>query len=514
MGKNYTEENKRLFKNTIYLYIRSFVILCISLYTSRVVLAALGFVDHGIYNLVGGVVGIFSMFSATLAASTQRFLNIEIGKKEIIRTQQVFSASINIHICLVLVLVVLFETIGLWFLNVKLNIPADRLYAANIVYQISILTFIIKLISVPYDAVIVANEKMNVYAYVSIYEVTMKLVVLYLLWLNFMDRLILYSLLYLFIPLSIRFFYGIYCSSKFPECKYVKTSDKSLYRDMVSISGWNFLNSSACIITSSGIGVILNIFTNVVVNSAKGISGQVETVVTQFFNNFMISIRPQITKAYAVGDETRMLSLVSKGTRMGFLLLCFFCFPIIMGANGLLHLWLGKIPSFTVQFVQLTLIFLIQHSFSTVLDIVIMATGKLKVPQITLSLIQILNVPFSCLLLYWGFKPYSIYLSYIIISYITLVIRIHFSVKYSCLTWNFYMHEIIKPLFLVLLVSIFVLGFLYNIVYHQEGFVILLIEIIVSECVLLFTFWHFAAKRNEKEWVISKIKRYKILDDK
>lgn len=505
MNNNHQADNKRILKNTLYLYFRSFIILCISLYTSRVVLAVLGFEDHGIYNLVGGVVGMFSMFSSTFLASTQRFLNIEIGKKNFSKSQEVFSASINIHLFISFVLLIFFETFGLWIINYKLNIPEGRIIATNIVYQLSIVTFIIKMISVPYDAVIIANEKMNVYAYVSIYEAVMKLVVISLLLLQFMDNLVLYSILYMIIPLSIRFFYGIYCKKRFIECTYIRVCNRSLYKEMLSISGWNFLNSSACIATSNGIGIVINLFSNVIVNSAKGIAGQVEGMVTQFYNNFMVSIRPQMTKSYAVGDNEYLLQLIERGTKYGFFLLSVFCVPLIIEAKSILHYWLGDIPPFTIEFVQLSLLFLLQHAFSTVLDILLMATGRLKYPQISLSILQILNIPFSCILLFFHFPPYSIYISYIVISYLTLFVRLYYSVHYSKLTYSFYFTKILKPLIKFIIISLFVLIPCYHFAGFYQSFFPMVFFMLISDFVICFLFYLLVLSNDERESIKNKI---------
>lgn len=481
--------------------------MLISLYTSRMILASLGFTDHGIYNLVASVVVMFNMFSATFVSATQRFLNVEMGKGDKKRTQNVFSASINIHIFLSIVILFLMESIGLWFLNTKLNIPADRCFAANIVYQLSILSFIINIISIPYNAVIIANERMDVFAYVSIFEVISKLLVVFLLPLIIFDRLIVYGFLLFVISLLVRLFYGYFCGKNFDECKYVNFKDRGLYIEMLSISGWNFLGSSASILTVSGMGIILNVFTNVIVNSAKGISSQVENVVKQFVDNFMMSIRPQITKSYAQGNVAYLNSLLSRGTRFSFILMSFFCFPLIFHAEYVLRLWLGNIPQYTTELVQLSLVYIMVIPFSNILDTLLLASGKIKNSQMVLSLLQLCTLPFSCIILYIGCEPYYIYIAYILISYISLIARIVFSIKYANLKLSFYINHICARIMVFTIVSISFLLLL------MKTFPISNVFDIVCRCcmvclVVLICAWLLCLNLKERLFIVSKVKKY------
>lgn len=496
----------RIAKNSIYLYLRSIIILVVSLYTSRVVLQALGFEDYGIYSLVGSVVVMFNMFSATLSSSTQRFLNFELGRKDFTRITQVFSASINIYIVLCVFIFILLETIGLYILNTKLVIPENRMEAANWVYQISVITFLINLISLPYNALIIAHEKMDIFAWVSIYEAVMKLIIVYLITISPIDNLVWYSLLIMLLGVSIRLFYGYYCGKYFPECKYEKFTNRSLYKEMLVISGWNFLNSGACILTTSCIGVVVNYFTNVVINSSKGISGKVESVVTQLFYNFITALRPQITQSYASGDFEYMKSLVSRGSRYSFLLMCVLCFPVILYADEILKLWLGDVPIYASNFVQLTLIFLIQNAFSTMLDMVLMATGRLKYPQIVLSIFQILNIPVSCVILWLGYPPYYIYFSYIIISYITLSIRLYFVTKYTVITFVWYMKSILLPISIFLIASLLVICAVNSFI-ETKSIPSIIFMCFFVESVCLIAFLLSCSTKVERIFLLNKIRK-------
>lgn len=508
---NHKEDTKRIAKNTIYLYIRSLIIMAVSLYTSRVVLAALGFENHGLYNLVGSVVAMFNMFSATFVSSTQRFLNIEIGKKNKERTRRIFSASLNIHFILALVILVLLETIGLWFLNDKLNIPEGREFAANFVYQISIVTFLINMISVPYNAVIVANERMSIFAIVSIYESVMKLLIVYLLACSPFDVLIFYSILIALVPFSIRLFYGFYCGRNFPECHYMRLKDKELYKEMLKISGWNFLGSSASVLTVTSIGAIINMFTNVIVNSAKGIAGQVENIIGQLFNNFTIALRPQITKSYASGDFEYLKDLVMRGTKMSFFLMCILCIPIMMLTDSILKLWLGNIPPYTVKFVQFCLFYLIQNAFSTILDILLLSTGKIKHSQIILSLLQLLNLPLSCLLLWLGYPPYYVYISFIVISYVSLGVRVFFVDRYTVLKYNWYIGKVLIPL-IVACIFIYPITQIISQLSIENLFVNILVKGCLIEICFILIFYSICLNKQEritaKEYFRKIVKKY------
>lgn len=496
--KTHSEDNKRIAKNSIFLYIRSIIVMLVSLYTSRVVLAALGFADHGLYNLVGSIVVMFNMFSATFVSSTQRFLNVALGKNDQEQCCKVFSASINIHFTLAGVLLLLMETVGLWMLNNQLNIPEERILAANIVYQLSLITFVINLISIPYNAIIIANEKMKIFAFISIYEATTKLLIAFAIKITHFDKLITYSILLALLALSIRAFYGLYCKRQFSQYKYKKIINKDLYRQILSISGWNFLGSSASILTVSGMGIIINLFTNVVVNSAKGIASQVENVVKQLVDNFMVSIKPQITKSYASDDNEYLKSLVSRGTRFAFILMSALCVPLIIDAENILKLWLSNIPEYTTNFVQYTLIYIMIIPFSNVLDTVLLASGKIKQSQITLSILQLLNLPFSCLILYLEMPPYMIYVSYILISYISLVVRLWFVDKYTCICTQFYLKTIIRPLFAYVAILI-IQSILLSQTMPLNGVERLIMIVAVTEIIIVVSCWHVVLNCEERK---------------
>lgn len=329
---NNSVNNKRIAKNTLLLYVRMFFVMAVTLFTSRVVLATLGVTDFGIYNVVGGVVAMMGILNNAMAVSTQRYLTFELGRGDAVRLKQVFCMCLAIFVMLAVVVVVLGETVGLWFLNSKMTIPADRMVAANWVYQFSILACVASLIVTPYNAVIIARERMNVYAYVGILEVVLKLAVVYLLLVIPVDRLTTYGLLILLSQIVIAVIYMLYCTRHFAEARYRVYWDGSLFRELVSYSGWNLFGSAAGVVKGQGLNILLNMFFTPAVNAARGIAYQVNAAITQFFTNFYTAVRPQITKYYAQGDMEEMTKLIFRSSKMSFYLIMLISMPVIIEA--------------------------------------------------------------------------------------------------------------------------------------------------------------------------------------
>lgn len=481
--------------------------MALGLYTSKIVLEALGFTDFGIYSVVGSFVIMFTLFSATFMTSTQRFLNVEIGRGNTENICKVFSVSINIHRTLAIAILIILETVGLWFLNYELNIPSDRIIAANYVFQFSIITFILNILSVPYNAVIIAYERMNIFAYITIYEAIAKFAIAYAISSISTHRLSIYALLLMLLALSVRIFYGYYCKRHFIECKKVKVNDRILYHDFLKISGWNLLGTSASIVTTQGMSIVINLFTNVIVNSAKGFALQVENVIRNLVENFMMSIRPQITQAHAKGDNQYLESLVSKSSRYSFFLMALLCFPIIFSTKQILTFWLGEIPIYTTEFVQFTLVYILMIPLSGTLDTVLLATGKIKRSQIVLSILQILNLPLSCIILYFGLPPYLIYLSYILISYISFFFRIKYVVENTFITYSRYIQIIIKPIFFTSAIAL-IIPILCSHYIGQDSFLIFLLRSFIVEVSLLSSIWLTGIDPEERMYFINKIKSF------
>lgn len=313
--------NKRIAKNTLMLYIRMLFTMAVSLFTSRVVLNTLGVEDYGIQNVVGGVISMFTFINGGMVSSTQRYLNFEIVKGNADRLRSVFNTALQIHALIALVIIILGETVGLWFLLEKLVIPEERMTAAMWVYQCSIIACAVNILSVPYNADIIAHEKMSAFAYISILDVTLKLVIVYLLVVSPIDKLIAYAILTLLVQLLIRYVYTRYCNKHFQESFVEWRFNKPLFKEMLSFAGWSFLGNLAAILYTQGLNMMLNIFFGPVVNAARGIAVQVQSAVHQFVSGFQTALNPQITKNYASGDLEQMHSLMFRSARFSFLLL-------------------------------------------------------------------------------------------------------------------------------------------------------------------------------------------------
>lgn len=502
----YGEKGKRIAKNSLFLYCRSFVTMVISLYTSRLVLEALGVVDYGIYSLIGSIVVMFSMFSATFSSATQRFLNVEMARGTEASTREVFTVSQNIHLVMAMALLLLFETVGLWGVNTQLSIPEGRMTATNVVYHCTVMSFLVGLVCIPFNAAVIAHEKMGVLAMVSICEAVAKLLLaFYIKNATNADALEIYAVVLMAISIGVGLFYWIYCYKRFVTCHRVKVVDKSCYKSLLGISGWNFLGSSASIITVQGASVILNLFVGVVANTSKGIAQQVEHVVKQLVDNMMMAMRPQLTHAYALKDNNYLEMLLSRGTRFSFFLMSLLCVPLVVNARHLLALWLGEVPPFTVEFVQITVIYLMVIPFSSILDTLQLATGNIKRSQVTLSFLQLLNIPLSCVLLYAGLPPYSIYLSYMVISYISLYYRLKFVVENTDVTYRFYVKSILLPVFIAMgsaILAIMLLKPIITVIYFWQ----LIVWVLVIEILLCSTIWLCGVNHEERRMVILKIK--------
>lgn len=416
--------NKRIAKNTLLLYFRMLLTMLVSLYTSRVVLNALGVENYGIYNVVGGVVAMFSVISGSLSSAISRFLTFELGKGNQKKLNEVFSTAITIQFILSLIIVVIAELAGVWFLNNKMNIPEERMYAANWTFQLSLLAFVVNLVSVPYNASIIAHERMSAFAYISILEVVCKLAVAYLIMVSTMDRLIFYSISICLVALIIRLVYSFYCKKHFVECTYHFILNKELLREMFGFAGWNFIGSTSAILRDQGGNVIINLFCGPAVNAARGIAHQVSVALSSFAANFMIALNPQITKSYAKGEYDYMMTLAFQGARFSFYILMFFSLPILVDTHYILSLWLGNVPDHTVNFVRLMIVFGLSDSISNPLITSVLATGKVRNYQIMVGGLQMLNLPISYILLRTLMIPEIVFVIAIVLSQCCLAVRL------------------------------------------------------------------------------------------
>lgn len=397
--------------------------MVVSIFTSRVVLDVLGVEDYGIYNVVGGFVSMFSIISGTLTVASQRYLSYELGRDNP-DIQKVFSVTLFIHFILAIIILLLLETIGVWFLNSKMNINADRMYAANWVFQCSIVTFCVNLISVPYNALIIANERMNVFAFISIFEVTAKLGAVYLLTLFRFDKLIVYALLMLLISITLRLIYSIYCKRNIEGSRFKFVQDKNLYKNMLQFCGWNFIGTTSGILNGQGINILINLFFGVTFNAARGIAEQVNNAIYNFVSNFTMALNPQITKSFASKDYQYMNKLILRGTNYAFYLLWLICLPILIESDFILDLWLKTVPPYALIFVRYAIIYTLCQTLSQTLYAAMLATGKIKKYQIVVGTLNIMAFPVAFLFFKIGLPAEFGYISTIIFSILCLFVRI------------------------------------------------------------------------------------------
>ncbi len=455
-----SQNNKRIAKNTLMLYFRMILTMLVSLYTSRVVLNTLGVEDYGIYNVVGGFVTMFGFLNSAMASATQRFLAFEIGKRDHEQLRNVFSMSINIHFLIAFIIFILAETVGLWFVNTQLTIPAGRMGAAQWVYQFSILTMIVYMVSVPYNAMIIAHERMNVFAWISIAEVGLKLFIVFILqWFGF-DKLKFYAVLTFCVSLIIRFIYGFYCSRQFKESRFRYFWDKSLFKTLASYAGWNLWGNLAAVLKGQGVNVLLNIFFGPVVNAARGIAYQVSGAINQFVANFQMAMNPQIIKSYAVNDLKYMHQLIFRGAKYSFFLLFTLSLPILLETEQILRLWLKIVPDYTVIFTRLVIINVLIDCISGPLMTAAQASGKIKRYQSVVGGLLILNLPISYLFLKFGFQPQVTIFVSIGISIIALFSRLKIISPLVSLNIMDYYKNVIFKIIPVIFIAVILPGFI------------------------------------------------------
>ena len=438
--------NKRIAKNTLVLYVRMLFTMGISLFTSRVILQTLGVEDYGISSVVGGVISMFTFINAAMVSSTQRYLNFELVRGDANQLRSVFSTSLQIHALIALAIIVLSETVGLWFLNEKLVIPEARMTAAMWVYQCSILSCAVSIMSTPYNAVIVAHEKMSVFAYISILDVSLKLLVVYLLVVLPFDKLIILAILNLLVQLFIRYIYTIYCHRHFPESYFQFRFNKTLFKEMFGFAGWSFWGNLAAILYTQGLNMMLNIFFGPIVNAARGIAVQVQSAVQQFVGGFQTALNPQITKNYASNNLPQMHSLMFRSARFSFLLLFFLSLPVLMETNFILTLWLKTVPDDAVIFTQIMICISLIYTTANPCIIANQATGKVKIYQMVVGGILLLILPISYVVLKLGAPAYSVFIVHFCIESVAQFSRMYMLRKLIHLPLWQYMKNIYIPI--------------------------------------------------------------------
>lgn len=437
--------NKRIAVNTILLYIRMLFTMGVSLYTSRVILQVLGADDFGIYNVVGGVVVLFSFLTNAMTSSTQRFLNYHLGLKDDLKVSRVFNTSVLTHFTIFLLVLFLSETIGLWFVKTQLNIPNGREVATMWVYQMSVITTLIGIMVIPYRASIIAAEKMSIFAYVSVLEAVLKLVVVLILPYISYDSLIIYSILITFVTFLTFFIYQLECGRKLAFTKFHFVWDKYQYKEMMSFSGWYLFGGVAMVGAKQGTNILINIFYNVAVNAAVGVANQVRNAVFGFVSSFQTAFNPQIVKLYAAKDSKQLLSLIYRASKFSYYLLFIISFPIVLFCREILAIWLVNVPDYAIVFTRLVIIASFAEALSAPLWTAIGATGKVRQYQMLVSLIIFLEIPFVYVVFKLGVTPIIAFVINIFVGILAFIYRLFYIKRFVPYRITEYLNEVIVP---------------------------------------------------------------------
>ncbi len=494
---------KRMAKNAGMLYIRMLLTMAVSLYTSRVVLQTLGVDDFGIYSVVAGFVTMLGFLNSAMSSATQRFLSFELGKPGDKDVRGIFSMSLNIHVLIAVFVLVLGETVGLWFVKTQMTIPADRMLAAEWVFHFALLSFVVTIISVPYNALIIAHERMSVFAWVSIIDVILKLLIVFMLSWFGMDKLILYAVFSLSVVFIIFMVYRSYCKSRFAESRFRLYWDKKLFNIMLPYTGWNLWGNIAAVMSGQGVNVLLNIFFGPSVNAARAIAMQVSGALNSFVQNLQAAINPQIIKSYAAEDMTYMHRLVCYGAKYNFFLLLFLSMPVLINIENILSVWLGVVPEYTALFVKLIIINILIDSISAPLITSAQATGRIKLYQTVVGGILLLNLPISYSILKFEGSPEKVIYAGIVTSLIALLARLVILKKLTCLPVKNYLKEVVGRSIFVVVFVIAAYYFLLLSLSDEIGF--WLGSIYISSCIF-FAVLVFGLDRFERGFLISKIK--------
>lgn len=423
--------NKRIAKNTLLLYARMLIMMFIGLFTSRIILQALGVSDLGLYAVCGGVVSLFSFISGTLASGTQRFISFGIGEGDMDKLKRTFASAMTLHLLMAVIILVIGETFGLWYMYNKLNVEPGRFEAALWCYQFSLLTAVISIIQTPFNGALIAHEKMDIYAYMTIFEVAIKLIAAYAIMVTPYDRLISYAALLLAASIFSTFIYNWYCRKKFDECSFRFGYDKKLFTDMLSFSGWNTFGTVAAMGQSTGVDLVINFFCGTVVNGARGIASQANGFVNKFVSNFQVALNPQIIKTYASGNISEMSKIVIRGAEFSSYLLLFLGIPLFLEIEFVLNLWLGQVPEHSVAFMRIIMIESLFRTMGNPTITAMHATGKMKMLNITVGLLLLIIVPESYILFKLGLTPELVMLFNIIPWILCIPLRLYWLNKYT-----------------------------------------------------------------------------------
>lgn len=468
-------------------------------------LQALGIDNYGINNVVGGFMGIIAIVTSTMTASISRYLTYGLGKGDMKQLQITFSTSMNVLFAIALIYFLIGETVGLWFVNHELEFPPGRLHAANWVYQLSIFSGVLGFISLPYNAIITAHEKMDVYAYMTIVDVVVKLALCFLLFIIPFDRLIFFSVFVFIIALGKRIFFGWYCTRKFPESHYIRVFDKSMFKEISSFAGWQFFGNTAWILNTQGANMLINIFFGVAFNAARGIAQSVENAVMGFVSNFSTAFTPQVIKSYAEGDLDYMYKIMERGSKFSIFLMLFFMIPLEFEVEEVLKIWLGEYPAYSPLFLRLSLIstavLLIGDPFLRGIN----ATGNIRVYQIVITCFGFIAFPLTWLAFKLGFPVQSYYYIFILIYFGVVLIRSYFVQKIVGYPVSQFFNKVLLPLLYTTIISIIPVAIVYH--FMNEGFIRLIVVTLTSIISVTLTVGYIGMTHGERNYIIGIIRR-------
>lgn len=498
-------DNKRIAMNTIFLYIRMMMVMLVSLFTSRVILNTLGATDYGIYNVVGGIVTIVSFLNSALGASTSRFLTFALGEKNIQKQKSTFGACLNLHIGIALLVLILGETVGLWFFYEKMVIPDERMVAAFWVYQFSILTTMVSFTQVPYNASLIAHEEMSIYAYVGLYEAISRLIIAYLITISPIDKLVFYGLLLLINTIVVQLFYRWYAVKHFEECRFSLVKDKVLYKRLLSYGGWDLFGNLALVCQGEGVNLLLNVFFGPVVNAARAIAFQIQGAVTQFVSNFMTAVRPQVIKNYAEGNVDKMYTMTFYAAKFSYILMLALVVPIIYEIRFILGIWLGDaVPDETALFAVIVLMTYTWRTFHIAALMPYHAIGKIKTGNVTIGSLMIATLPIGYVLFKCGCPAYSVFLAIFAVEIVGMFAIYWLIHRYEYFPYKYVFTKILMPCGLVTIFTIIVPAFITHLM--NDGWARLIIVGISTEFSLLLSALYLGLNKEERTRIFSFIK--------
>lgn len=499
-----SKDNKRLAKNTLFLYFRMFITLVVGLYTSRVVLNVLGVTDYGIYNVLGGIVAIFATLNSAMASTSSRYITYYLGRGDDNKLKQIFSTVSFVHLSIASIVILACETIGLWFFYHHMAIPADRVNVAFWLLQFSFAASFLSMINIPYTGLIIAHENMNIYAYISIFDVVMKLLIVFLIQITPVDKLLSFGFLILLVQIMDFLIYRCYCVRKYVESHLMLFFDMSLFKELASYFGWSIFGNLAMVFNTQGINLLLNVFFGPAVNAARGVAVQVQNIINQFVGNFQVALNPQIVKTYANKEMERMHQLMFASAKYGFLLLFLLSLPVMIEAKYILQLWLGIVPDHTVNFLRIILVSCMVNSLANSSTVAAGATGKIKAYSIAVGGTVLLPLPIAYIMLKVVLFPEVVFCVVLTFEVLALYLRLLFMKKMVSMSVKKYVCQVIFPALAVVVCSLIPPMLLH--IYLPQSLINVIVVIILCFVMTLCSIYLVGLKKNEKIFIVKVVK--------